>query len=294
MGGDQVQPGSARCYIGLPQWNHPDWDDGPLAGSSQLSPLARYSRYFSSVEGNTTFYGLPSADAISRWLNEAQMPFQFCFKFPQTISHQAQLRHCDKELTELFSCMERFEDRLGLLCLQLPESFGVENLDLLNQFFQALPDDFNYAIEVRNIGFFRKDEQERSFNRLLMERDINRITFDTRPLFNHPEDDPVTREALSAKPNMPVHVLATGHRPMVRFITALDWQSSTDYLNPWINKAVQWLDEGRSPFIFLHTPDNKCSPDVARHFASKLEELRPGQVCFSDWPDLQQQQSALF
>lgn len=285
---------SPRCYIGLPQWNHPDWGDGPLAGNSQSHPLGLYARYFSSVEGNTTFYGLPSPDAINRWLSETTDPFRFCFKFPQTISHLSQLRHCDKELTELFNCMQKLEDRLGLLCLQLPETFGPRDLPQLQDFFNILPSGFNYSIEVRNIGFFKKDDQERDFNRLLLDCGINRTTFDTRPLFNHPATDHATQEALSAKPNMPVHVLATGMQPMVRFITAMDWRSSTNYLTPWINKVVQWLDEGRSPYIFLHTPDNRSAPDVARVFAAKLEAERPGQVCFTDWPDSQQQQSALF
>nr|UKE83782.1 hypothetical protein KXZ65_22945 [Pectobacterium sp. PL152] len=36
-------------YIGLPQWQHPAWS------RLGLNDLADYSRYFTCVEGNTTF-----------------------------------------------------------------------------------------------------------------------------------------------------------------------------------------------------------------------------------------------
>lgn len=282
------------CYIGLPQWNHPEWGDGPLAASQNASPLRRYARYFSSVEGNTTFYGLPSPDAIKRWRDDAGEHFRFCFKFPKSISHENSLRNCADELDALFKCAAQFEEQLGLLSLQLPDSFSPNELPTLETFLRNLPEAFKYSIEVRNPGFFQKDDQERHFNQLLMETGVNRTTFDTRALFKHPAEDPATREALTAKPNLPVHVLATGQNPMVRFITAMDWESSTNYLTPWVNKTVQWLNEGRSPFIFLHTPDNAQAPEVAQHFVALLEQHKPGQTRFTDWPDQSQQQSALF
>lgn len=282
------------CYIGLPQWNHPEWQDGPLAGNSQHHPLGRYARYFSSVEGNTTFYGLPSADSVARWLQETPDHFRFCFKFPQSISHQASLRNCTDELNTLFQTMAPLQEKLGLLCLQLPETFSPEHIPTLAAFFNQLPNDFQYSIEVRHPDFFRKDAREKAFNQLLLKTGVNRTTFDTRPLFKHPRNDAITQEALSAKPNLPVHAIATGQYPMVRFITALNWQSSQHYLNPWIRKVSHWLDEGRSPFVFLHTPSNGAAPEVAHHFAQQLAAERPGQVAFIHWPDQQQQQSDLF
>ncbi|MCL6409131.1 DUF72 domain-containing protein, partial [Dickeya dadantii] len=47
-------------YIGLPQWQHPAWS------RLGLNDLADYSRYFSCVEGNTTFYALPSREIVGR------------------------------------------------------------------------------------------------------------------------------------------------------------------------------------------------------------------------------------
>lgn len=283
---------SPCCYIGLPQWSHPDWD-GKLLNGSQSS-LAQYARYLSSVEGNTTFYGLPSTDSVSRWKQETPEAFRFCFKFPKTISHERGLHRCDTELKEFLERMAPLSDRIGLLSLQLPESFSVRQLDLLANFFTQLPGDFQYSVEVRNSDFFRKDEAEARFNRLLMTHNINRTSFDTRALFQIEASDPATAHARQAKPNLPLHVLATGNAPMVRLITAMDWQSSRNFMLPWLEKIAQWLHDGHSPFIFLHTPDNSQAPDVARYFATALAQKCPDQVRFNSWPEINAQQSDLF
>ena len=43
--------------------------------------------------------------------------------------------------------------------------------------------------------------------------------------------------------------------------------------------VVRWLSEGRSPTIFLHTPDNVEALNLARHFyatvAAAVPELAP-------------------
>nr|WP_240472573.1 DUF72 domain-containing protein [Pectobacterium brasiliense] len=61
-------------YIGLPQWQHPAWS------RLGLNDLADYSRYFTCVEGNTTFYALPSREVVERWRDMTHDDFHFCFK----------------------------------------------------------------------------------------------------------------------------------------------------------------------------------------------------------------------
>jgi uncharacterized protein YecE (DUF72 family) len=80
---------------------------------------------------------------------------------------------------------------------------------------------------------------------------------------------------------------------MVRFITPLNWTLGTDYLTPWINKAIQWMDEGRSPFFFFHTPDNADAPELAAYFVQQIEQKRPESCLFTPWPTVKKQ-STLF
>ncbi|WP_417596884.1 DUF72 domain-containing protein [Oceanospirillum sp.] len=213
------------CYIGLSQWNHKHWTQGPLIGGTQRPALSRYSSYFSSVEGNTSFYGLPDAQTVQDWYQQTPEHFRFCFKLPRSITHDRLLQVSEEELTATLNRFTLLKEKLGMIFLQLPETFGPERLPLLESFIRSLPSSINFSLEVRHRGFFNKDGVERQLNALLMEYSINRVQFDTRALFKNPADDEDTLEALKAKPNLPLHVIATGKNPMVRFITAKDWQS---------------------------------------------------------------------
>lgn len=41
-----------------------------------------------TVEGNSTFYALPSSAAGARWRDETPEHFRFCFKFPSDLTHR--------------------------------------------------------------------------------------------------------------------------------------------------------------------------------------------------------------
>jgi uncharacterized protein YecE (DUF72 family) len=285
---------SKRYYIGLPQWNHPDWASSALNGPAAHSALQRYAGHFSSVEGNSTFYALPNAATLERWHKETPEHFRFCLKLPQKISHRLQLRHCQQELQNFIDGISPLHDKVGQLFIQLPARFGPEGLDTLAQFFMQLPAGFSYTLEVRHPAFFAKGEAERRLNRLLIERGINRTLFDTRALFALPGDDAATRDAWQKKPRVPLHVIATGLAPMVRFISPLDYRSADSWLAPWVSKVASWLQEGRQPYLFFHTPDNRESPLLAQHFARELASLCPDATGFTPWPETVRQQETLF
>ncbi|PIE23618.1 MAG: hypothetical protein CSA60_04150 [Neptuniibacter caesariensis] len=271
------------CYIGLTQWQHAAWQGHLLQRPSGTHVLSAYSRYFSTVEGNTTFYGLPKPETVEQWARESADQFRFCFKFPQQVTHKNQLRSCSQETTAFLQRLSPLQEKIGLLCIQLPASFSGDNLVALKQYLDTLPNDFSYAIEIRHHDFFAKGAIEREFNQLLMEKSINRISFDTRSLFAHPATDPVSLQAKEHKPKVPVHAIATATNPMLRLIAPLDWQWSRDYLVPWVGKLQTWLDEGRSPYIFLHTPDNAEAPELAAYFVEMIEEAKPDSCRFTPW-----------
>jgi len=285
---------SPQWYTGLPQWNHPAWHDGPLAGPANTRPLYRYARYFNSVEGNTTFYGTPDSLSVERWQTEVPDDFRFCFKLPQQITHKLMLRHCQAELRAFFDRLQPLQARTGLMCIQLPATFGPQQIDLLASFLQQLPQDWQYSVEVRHLSFFNKQLEEQQFNRLLASHNVNRTLFDTRWLFAEPAQDEATLDALDKKPRVPLHVLATGERPMARIISPMLWQENDRWLRPWLNKVIQWTEEGKTPYLFFHTPDNSTAPQLARHFSEQLERLAPSLSNRLDWPDAIQQQSSLF
>lgn len=270
--------------LGCPIWSHKAWVGGLFHADARPSDyLAQYARVFDTVEGNTTFYAVPKPAIVQRWREETPAGFRFCFKFPRTISHERQLRDTATETREFLDRMTPLTDRLGPLMLQLPPAFGPEGLETLDTFLDTLPGDFDYAVEVRHRAFFAKDEAERRLNRLLADRGIDRVVLDSRALFSTPAPDAATREAQRKKPRLPVHAIATATRPLLRYIGHPDPAHNDAFLAPWLDKLDQWLDEGREPYVFIHTPDNDLAPVLAARFHEHFRERR-AVAALPEWP----------
>jgi len=262
---------SHAYYLGLPIWQHPLWPGEFTAATSRgEQALADYATVFNTVEGNTTFYGLPRPATVQRWAANTPPGFRFCFKFPRVISHQQALAQCDRETRNFLDTLAPLGERLGPLFLQLPPRFGPDGLDTLRGFLDRLPRGFRYAVEVRHRAFFAKGEAETALNRLLHERQMDRVILDSRALFHIPTDDPDGLDARRRKPRLPVHALALTRHPLVRFIGHPQREANTPFLAPWLDKLGTWLDEGRQPFFFVHTPSNRDAPALARLFHQQL------------------------
>lgn len=79
--------------LGCPVWACDHWRGGLYRSHAPRSHwLEEYSSVFNCVEGNSTFYGLPSDEVVTRWRCESPAGFHFALKFPQTVTHDAQLR----------------------------------------------------------------------------------------------------------------------------------------------------------------------------------------------------------
>ena len=272
--------------IGLTQWHHPDWYG---TSSNSKKSLVTYAQHFSSVEGNNTFYGLPKALTVESWREAVSDDFRFCFKFPKAISHNACLQHCSSPVSEFLKLISPLEANLGVIWLQMSQRFNSDQLPLLQSFLESLPKDFSYGVEVRSLTYFDKADAEKRFNQLLLQHSVNRVMFDTRSLFANPQPDASTQDALQKKPRVPLHVLATGSHPMVRFISPMDTGLVEKELEQWASKVIQWIDEGRQPYIFFHTPDNKDAPALAKRFSEKVSQRRPDLSSISLWAQPTQQ-----
>ncbi len=249
-------------------WAHPAWKFSLFAAKHQSeSDLSHYATLFNSVEGNTSFYHLPTEQSMLQWAQTVPENFRFTFKFPQQLSHQSNLLS-EPHLLDL--AIQRFsllENKLGCLMLQLPASFSPNRLDELGDFFKALPTQFNYAVEVRHLGFFDKSDNERRFNQLLSEFGINRVIMDTRGLFACQDtQDPVVKDVQQKKPKVPTNVIATADQPIIRFVGHPELDENIRFLTPWIHKIKDWQDEGKTPFLFFHMPDNSMAPWLAELF----------------------------
>lgn len=253
--------------IGCPIWANPDWVGSFFAkGTKSKDFLAAYASVFNTVEGNTTFYALPSADTILKWRDHTPEGFRFCLKFHRSITHDLKLRHADQETTHLLKIFEPLSSRLGPYLIQLPPSFGVGDLDALARYLDTLSKEFAYAVEVRHLDLFKYDHAEEHLNSILFERSIDRVIFDSRGIYEAVDDPTYPSMTETRKPRLPVHYETTGPKPMVRLISHPTLAQNRERWEQWAKILVDWIDQGQEPYFFMHVPDNKDAPHFARVF----------------------------
>lgn len=262
---------NSLLYIGMPMWSHNGWVDQVYSGISKPAQrLARYAEVFNSVEGNTTFYAIPNSKTICHWRDAVPDNFRFTFKLPQSITHQSQLRHCQEQTRVFFQVMSPLINRTSLWVIQLPKGFGPSSFSALKTFIEQLPAVGHIGIEVRHPDFFAKGDAEKRLNAFLIEQGINRVIMDSRPVFSAPAVSEAVIDAHQKKPKLPVHAIATAGQPMIRFIGHPELKENDAFFKPWIGKICQWLQEGRQPHVFIHTPDNQYAPLLAQRLYDQL------------------------
>jgi uncharacterized protein YecE (DUF72 family) len=258
---------TAELRVGCALWAHRGWQGRFLPGGIRRGgQLAAYATWCTAVEGNTTAYGLPTPATVRTWAEETPVGFRFLFKLPQVITHRRRLRNADDELREVIDLLAPLGQRAEVLAVQLPASFGPGDLGALSEFLARAPTVHRYAVEVRHPTFFDGGPADRALARLLADRGAEWTTFDTTTLFARPPTSDGEREAWAAKPRLPRRAVAIGNQPVVRFLGCDDLDATVAGWQPWVPVVAGWLAEGRSPMVFVHTPDNDEALGLARRF----------------------------
>jgi uncharacterized protein YecE (DUF72 family) len=259
--------------IGCPVWGCKEWT-GQIypPGTPSESFLSWYSRLMPTVEGNSTFYSVPGPEVFRKWADHSADGFQFCFKFPRSISHDHQLCNCEALAKEWFSRLEilREAGRLGPSFLQLAPSFSSRSFPQLAQFLEQLPRDWPWAVEVRHRDWFDGDVWESRLNRLLENLGIDRVIFDSRPLNAMAPSDDAEAVSQERKPKVPLRVETTATRPMVRLIGRNDVQEVSTYWDEWADRIADWIGQGLQPWIFTHAPDDAFAPALVHALHQRI------------------------
>lgn len=268
-------PGERVLRVGCAIWAERSWvGQWYPADTPPGRELAAYATWCTAVEGNTTFYGIPSPATVARWGADAPPEFRFWFKLPRTITHDRRLRGADAELSEALDRLAPLGERASI-SIQLPGSFAPDDLGALARFLAGLPTDWTFGVEVRHERFCDGGGDERALNDLLAHHGAERIIIDTRAVMAGPRHTRAEIEAVERKPRLTVRPVAIGPNPVVRFIGQTAAEANPEWWAKWVPKVAQWLDEGRSPTVFIHTPDNAVAPPLARRFHDEVRALRP-------------------
>ncbi|MEM9771047.1 MAG: DUF72 domain-containing protein [Cyanobacteria bacterium P01_D01_bin.73] len=293
MTGDRPNSSLLPFRLGCAVWGYSGWRGSWFPADIQpKAMLPAYAQCFTAVEGNTTFYGMPSPSTVDKWRSQTPAPapsgidFHFCLKLPKTISHQGLLMPQWSGAQTFIDRINRLGDRLGPAFLQLPPRYSPQYFDDLDDFlghWQAQTD-AKLAVEVRHPDWFTAEGRDR-LNRLLLSNNIGRVILDTRPIYRNlsPDDDP---QALSQrrKPDLPLHASVTAPFSLVRFISHPDPAKNQGYLDEWANRAERWLSKGITLYFFVHCPIEDHSPHTARQFQERLIAKNLA-IPTLQWPD---------
>lgn len=154
--------GENDVRIGTMGWSYEDWR-GPfyetnLAASKMLE---QYARTFSTVELDTTFYGVPRPSTLAGWESATPPGFLFSAKAPRAITHERRLLGAGESAREFGTLLQKqLGKKLGTLLLQLPPDFSSDDRPVLDEFVQSIADATDplpWVVEFRHGSWAQTD-----------------------------------------------------------------------------------------------------------------------------------------
>ncbi len=144
-------------WIGCSGWNYDDWRARFYPqGEPRRRWLELYAERFDTVEVNTTFYRLPSRDAVAAWAQATPGRFQFAVKASRYLTHVKRLTDLKEGVRRFYERLEPLLEvrRLGPVLWQLPENFHRDDARL-HAWLEALPKG-RHTIEFRHPSWFER------------------------------------------------------------------------------------------------------------------------------------------
>ena len=118
--------------------------------------LKYYSRHFSTVEINNSFYHLPSKKSFQNWRESVGKDFIFSVKASRYLTHMKKLKDAKKVLRNFMQPAKLLKDKLGPILYQFPPYWHC-NVERLGSFFDELSPDYIHVVEFRDPDWYRPE-----------------------------------------------------------------------------------------------------------------------------------------
>ena len=244
--------GLKTVSIGCAKWNRTDLKGFYPKGTKD--ELSYYATQFNSIELNATFYGMPSPEQVTTWKEKTPANFKFFPKITNTVSHFRRLLNIQDVVTQFATSVLNFEEKLGMVFLQLHDNFKPKDYERLEKFVKEWPKELPLAIELRNGEWFSDGEIFDKTMKLFEDHNITNIIVDTAG----------RRDMLHMRLTTPV--------AFVRYVGA-NAESDYERLDDWLNHLTKWKDEGLQHLcFFVHQNVEKASPLLSAYLIEKLNK----------------------
>lgn len=146
-----------KLFIGTSGWSYSGWKDTFYpSGMPSGDWLSFYATRFSCVEVNSTFYHLPRASSVRRWVDSTPDGFLFCFKAWKTVTHAQRLNDAADSVRKVVEVLAPARYKAGPLLVQLPPSLKID-VALLDDFLSVMgkvAEGWAVAMEMRHASWY--------------------------------------------------------------------------------------------------------------------------------------------
>jgi uncharacterized protein YecE (DUF72 family) len=149
--------GDHQCdlYVGTCGYSYTEWTDSGFypAATKSSEMLSLYSRCFSVVELNYTWYQMARADAVSRMVGRAPEHLMFAAKLTRTMTHERDV-NWREQLALYLQGIAPLKKRLAAVLIQLPPDFHrtIDNRNYLAALLDGLQE-LPVAVEFRHASW---------------------------------------------------------------------------------------------------------------------------------------------
>lgn len=144
-------------HIGCSGWLYRHWrGDFYPDKLAQKRWFDHYASAFDTVELNTSFYHLPTAETFAKWRDQAPPGFRYAVKAPRFITHMKKLKECGEPVETFLSRARNLGESLGPILYQLPPRWAFDRERLLS-FLALLPNDLVHVFEFREPSWMEEE-----------------------------------------------------------------------------------------------------------------------------------------
>ncbi len=197
---------------------------------------------------------MPSPEQVLTWKDKTPADFKFFPKIPNTVSHYRRLLNITDVVTQFATSVLNFEEKLGMVFLQLHDNFKPKDDERLEKFVQHWPKEVPLAIELRNSEWFSDEEIFNKTMDLFEKHNITNIIVDT-----------------AGRRDM-LHMRLTTPTAFIRYVGA---NAESDYtrLDDWLERIKLWKKEGlENLYFFVHQNIEKASPLLSAYFIEAVNK----------------------
>jgi uncharacterized protein YecE (DUF72 family) len=243
------------AHIGTIGWSYEHWIGNFYPQTTRKKDLLpEYSKHFSTVEVDSTFYRIPNLTTIKKWKEQTPKDFIFSIKFPKAITHDMMLKNSLDKTNFFIKRISSLNSKLGPLLMQFPYMFKPNQTNLLKDFLHGLPKRKRFVVEVRNRKWL-----EKGFYSLLRDNGI------ALALVDHPwmpEIEEITTNF--------TYIRWEGDRKHINGTLGRIERDRTDDTMKWARKIKNYVDESREVYGYYGKFYSGHSPTDAKKLLNLL------------------------